>query len=73
MMTQREALEVIATVRNDQVVITTMSSAGIWPSISDTPLDFGYIPSSMGQGIALGLGLALAQPYRGVISIIQKW
>src|SRR5207249_5801365 len=31
------------------------------------PADFAYIPSSMGQGPALGLGLALAQPQRGSI------
>ena len=70
MMTQREAIEPIEAVRGQQVVITTMSSSGIWPTISDTPLDFAYIPSSMGQGISLGLGLALAKPYRGVIVIM---
>jgi sulfopyruvate decarboxylase subunit beta len=70
MMTQREALEAITAVRGEQVVLTTMGSAGIWPSLSDTPLDFAYIPSSMGQGIAMGLGLALAHPHRGVIAIM---
>src|SRR5437016_4550252 len=69
MMTQREALEVLATHRRQQVVIAVMSAGGIWPSLSDTPLDFNYIPSSMGQGPALGLGLALAQPQRGVIVV----
>lgn len=68
MMTQREALDVIRAVRGQQVVITTMGSSGIWPTLSDTPLDFAYIPSSMGQGLSLGLGLALAQPHRGVIA-----
>jgi sulfopyruvate decarboxylase subunit beta len=70
MMTQRQALEVLAAVRGDKIVVTTMGSSGIWPSLSDTPLDFAYIPSSMGQGIALGLGLALAQPHRGVIAVM---
>jgi thiamine pyrophosphate-dependent acetolactate synthase large subunit-like protein len=37
--------------------------------LSDTGLDFAYIPSSMGQGPALGLGLALARPGRGVIVV----
>ncbi len=70
MMTQREALEVIANVRGRQIVVTTMGSTGIWPAISDTGLDFNYIPSSMGQGISLGLGLALAHPHRGVIAVM---
>jgi thiamine pyrophosphate-dependent acetolactate synthase large subunit-like protein len=46
-----------------------MSSGGIWPTISDTPLDFAYLPSSMGQGPTLALGLALACPTRGVIIV----
>lgn len=65
-MTQKEALEVVARRRGDKVVLTTMSSVGIWPELSDTPLDFGYIPSAMGHGPGLGLGLALASK-RGVI------
>lgn len=68
-MTTRQALEVLARHRGDRVVITTMSSAGTWPELSDTPLDFPYLPSSMGQGPALGLGLALAAPSRGVIVV----
>jgi thiamine pyrophosphate-dependent acetolactate synthase large subunit-like protein len=67
MMTHREALELVAQHRGQRVVITTMGSIGIWPALSDAPLDFHYIPSSMGQGPALGLGLALAQPERGAI------
>src|SRR6185295_19660147 len=59
----------LAAHRSDKVVVTTMSAVGIWPTISDTPLDFAYIPSSMGQGPALGLGLALAQPGRGVVVV----
>jgi thiamine pyrophosphate-dependent acetolactate synthase large subunit-like protein len=67
MMTHQEALAVVAAHRGGRLVVTTMTSVGIWPSLSDTPLDFAYLPSSMGQGSALGLGLALAQPERGVI------
>ncbi|MBL8794877.1 MAG: thiamine pyrophosphate-binding protein [Planctomycetia bacterium] len=67
MMMHRDALEVVAQHRGDRIVLTTMGSVGIWPQFSDTPLDFHYIPSAMGQGPALGLGLALAHPQRGVI------
>jgi thiamine pyrophosphate-dependent acetolactate synthase large subunit-like protein len=67
MMTQCQALEVVAAHRGKRVVISTMTSVALWPGLSDTPLDFAYLPSSMGQAPALGLGLALAQPGRGVI------
>jgi len=66
-MTQQQALEVVAQHRGERIVVTTMSAAGIWPTLSRSPFDFHFIPSSMGQGPALGLGLALAQPGRGVI------
>jgi len=64
MMSQRAALEVLARHRGQHVVLTTMSSVEIWHELSDTPLDFAFVPSSMGQGPALGLGLALASPPR---------
>lgn len=66
-MSHREALEVVARHRRDCIVVTTMSSVGIWPELSDTALDFAYMPSAMGQGPGIGLGLALARPGRGVI------
>src|SRR5262245_62278487 len=66
-MTLREALSVVAERRGQRIVLTTMSAVGAWPEFSDGPLDFAYIPSAMGQGPDLGLGLALAQPQRGVI------
>jgi thiamine pyrophosphate-dependent acetolactate synthase large subunit-like protein len=67
MMSHRESLQVLAAHRGERIVISTMTSVGIWPHLSDTPLDFAYLPSAMGQAPALGLGLALAQPQRGVI------
>jgi thiamine pyrophosphate-dependent acetolactate synthase large subunit-like protein len=69
MMTLREAIEGLAAHRGQRVVITTMSPITPWHELSDTPLDFAYIPSAMGQAPALGLGLALAQPERGVIVV----
>lgn len=63
------ALEVLRDARGESIVITTMGSAREWPRISRHPLDFHYVPSSMGQAPALGLGLALAQPDRKVIAL----
>lgn len=68
-MSLSEALEVLAGQRGERVVVTTMSAVGVWPGLSDTPLDFAYIPSAMGLGPSLGLGLALARPERGVIVV----
>jgi thiamine pyrophosphate-dependent acetolactate synthase large subunit-like protein len=61
MMTHRDALEVLAANRRDHVVVTTMGSVAIWPQLSNSPLDFHYLPSSMGQGVPLALGLCLSQ------------
>jgi thiamine pyrophosphate-dependent acetolactate synthase large subunit-like protein len=66
-MTHREALEVLAAHRGRRVVLTTHGSVDDWVALSDTPLDLAYVPASMGQGPPLGLGLALAQPHRGVV------
>ena len=68
-LTQRQALEVVAAHRGERIVITTMAAIGVWKDLSDSPLDFAYIPSAMGQGPDLGLGLALAQPAHGVIVV----
>ena len=67
MMPLREALEPIAANRGDRVVITTMSSVGVWPQLSDSARDFHYLPSSMGQGVSLGLGLCLSRFGLGAI------
>src|SRR5262245_54286983 len=65
-MTHRDVLTVLAARRGERVVVSTMGSVGLWPGLSDTPLDYAYMPSSMGQGVPLGLGLALATG-RGVV------
>jgi thiamine pyrophosphate-dependent acetolactate synthase large subunit-like protein len=63
------ALEVLVRLRTDQIVVTTMGAAREWPKLSQHPLDFHYVPSSMGQAPPLGLGLALAKPQREVLVI----
>ncbi len=60
------ALEVLASLRRDEIVVTTMGAAREWPRLSQHPLDLHYVPSAMGQAPDLGLGLALAQPTREV-------
>jgi sulfopyruvate decarboxylase subunit beta len=65
----RRALEILAQNRGRRIVITTMASVGVWPELSNTPLDFAYMPSAMGHGPALGLGLALAHPERGAMVV----
>ena len=69
-MTHREALEVLAAHRGDHVVVTTMGSVAIWPDLSSSPRDFHFIPSSMGQGVPLGLGLCLAKPGLSVAVLV---
>jgi sulfopyruvate decarboxylase subunit beta len=66
-MTLVAALEVLRAVRHGEVVITTMGNAREWQKLSQDPLDLIYVPSSMGQGTAVALGLALAQPHRKVV------
>ncbi|RIK79871.1 MAG: hypothetical protein DCC68_12160 [Planctomycetota bacterium] len=61
------ALEVLRDVRGDRAVITSMGSAREWPRLSQHPLDFHYLPSTMGGAIPLALGLALARPDREFI------
>jgi thiamine pyrophosphate-dependent acetolactate synthase large subunit-like protein len=46
-----------------------MTAITEWAELSDTPLDFAYLPSAMSQGPGLGLGLALAQPEHGAIVV----
>ena len=68
-MSFQAALQVIAELRRDEIVVTTMGSAREWPKLSSSPLDFHYLPSAMGHAPALALGMALAQPQREVIAL----
>ena len=64
-----DALEVLRRVRrDDEVIIPTMGSAREWMKLGDPhPLDFILVPSAMGHGTSIGLGLALAQRDKRVI------
>jgi sulfopyruvate decarboxylase subunit beta len=68
-MTHQQALEVLLDHRGRRIVVTTHGSVDLHVALSNTPLDFAYVPTSMGQGPALGLGLALARPDLGVIVV----
>jgi sulfopyruvate decarboxylase subunit beta len=62
------ALSALRKVRqDDDVVIATMSAARAWMELGTHPLDFIFVPSSMGHATSFGLGIALAQPERRVI------
>jgi sulfopyruvate decarboxylase subunit beta len=69
-MPLRDALMVLRDLRAPaDVVVTSMGSAREWMAMGPlAPLDFVYVPSSMGEAPSLGLGLALAQPNRRVIA-----
>ena len=64
-----DALEVIHQYRQDAVVITTMGAAREWQKLEPHPKDLVYMPSSMGQGPPLGLGIALSKPDQRVIVV----
>lgn len=63
-----DALKILRDQRTDEVIISTMGSGREWCRFEPHELDFIYIPSSMGQSISLGLGLAIAQPQRKIIA-----
>jgi phosphonopyruvate decarboxylase len=67
-MPLREALAALrAERRDDDVVVSAMGTAREWMTLGTHPLDWVFVPSSMGQATSLGLGLALAQPERRII------
>lgn len=53
--------------READVVVAAMGAAREWMALGASPLDWIFVPSSMGQAPSLGLGLALARPDRRVI------
>ncbi len=64
-----ESLRVLREIRgDDEVVLTVMGTAREWMALGELhPLDWVYVPSSMGQAPNLGLGMALAQPEKNVV------
>ena len=48
------------------VVVSAMGAAREWMRLGSHPLDWVFVPSSMGQATSLGLGLALARPDRRI-------
>ena len=62
-----EALETLKSIRDGEVVVTAMGVSREWMALGTHPLDFNFVPSSMGQAPGLGLGIALAQPQRKVV------
>jgi sulfopyruvate decarboxylase subunit beta len=69
-MDLRGAMAVLRAHRaNGDVVVTSMGSAREWIAMGPLdPLDFIFVPSSMGQAPSLALGIALAQPHRRVFA-----
>ena len=69
-MDLREALTLLRELRGPRdVVVTSMGTSREWMAMGPlAPLDFVFVPSSMGQAPSLALGIALAQPDRRVIA-----
>ncbi len=66
-MPVQEALRVLLPLRGeDHLVISHMGAAREWIRLSQHALDLHYVPSAMGGGPPLALGLALSQPRREV-------
>ena len=69
MLTKDELLAPLARLREDRIVVTTMSVVRPWARHSQSELDFASADSAMGHAADLALGLALARPERGVLCL----
>ncbi len=67
MLNKEECLQIIASQRTDEIVITTMGMAVPWARISTHPLDYASVGSAMGHAADLALGIALARPDKKVV------
>jgi sulfopyruvate decarboxylase subunit beta len=67
-MAALEALDAVHGARGpNDIVVTTMTTARDWMTMTPHPLDMVFVPSAMSHATSLALGLALAQPQRRVI------
>jgi sulfopyruvate decarboxylase subunit beta len=67
-MPARDALAAVhAARRQNDIVVTTMTTARDWMTMPPHPLDMVFVPSAMSHATSLALGLALAQPARRVV------
>jgi len=69
MIAGARALEMLSEHRTNEVVVTTMSAARVWPTVSSRPdLDLP-IKGCMGKASSVGLGVALARPDLKIVVI----
>ena len=69
MLDKYHCLSRLNDVRTDEVVVSMMSNAMPWAALSDGPLDFASVDTSMGHGADFAMGLAMARPDRRVIAL----
>ena len=62
MIVGTRALEMLSEHRTNEVVVTTMSSARVWPTVSSRPDLDVPVKGCMGKASSVGLGVALARP-----------
>lgn len=69
MLNKEELIKPLVSLREDAIVVTTMSIVRPWGRYSNSNLDFASADSAMGHSADLALGIALAQPKRKVICL----
>lgn len=67
MLIKEECLQLIASQRTDEIVVTTMGMSVPWGKISTHPLDYASVGSAMGHAADFALGIALAKPEKRVV------
>lgn len=67
MLNKEDCLQLIASQRTDEIVVTTMGMSVPWGKLSSHPLDYASVGSAMGHAADFALGIALARPEKRVI------